>query len=261
MNDAHEKQELIATLLRDTAVDFRYPPTPDVAAGVQRRLALPVRRPLHLAWAVALLLLILSLLLAVPPVRATVWEFIRAGAITIFMGEPTLTAVPATPVSASRPTALPTPTLPALATAVAEFGNLTTLASARKQADFVLRLPPAYGPPGEVYFQDSRDGPIVVLVWPDPTAPEQARLRLHQTRVAVYGMKSTLAENVVQTDVNGQTAYWVEGAHSIRLLNGQTYVTGQVLIWEDEGITYRLEGPLSLEEAVAVATSLVPVEE
>jgi hypothetical protein len=33
-------------------------------------------------------------------------------------------------------------------------------------------------------------------------------------------------------------------------------VEGQVLIWEADGITYRLETELSMEEAVAIAESL-----
>lgn len=263
MNETHATQEQIATLLRDTAVQFPYPPTPDVASGVRRRLATPVRRSRRrLAWALAALLLGLGLLLAAPQVRAAVWEFIRAGAITIFVGEPTPTAVAATPISESMPAVPPTPTLPALATAVAEYGTLTSLADAQARADFTLRLPPAYGPPGEVYLQESRDGPIVVLVWPDTAQPGQARLRLHQTRVLVYGLKSTSAENIVQTAVGRQVAYWVEGGHSLRLLNGRTtFVADHVLIWEEAGITYRLESPLSLAEAVAAAEALAPFEE
>jgi hypothetical protein len=36
-------------------------------------------------------------------------------------------------------------------------------------------------------------------------------------------------------------------------------IDGQVLIWEGDGITYRLETDLSLEEAIRIAESLEPL--
>jgi hypothetical protein len=37
-------------------------------------------------------------------------------------------------------------------------------------------------------------------------------------------------------------------------------VSGHVLIWEEDGLTYRLETDLSMEEAVAIAESLAEWE-
>lgn len=263
MNESDQTQKQITMLLRETAAAFPYPPTPDVAGQVRRRLAAPPQRQQRrLAWGLAALLLVAGLLLAVPQVRAAVFEIIRAGAITIFVGEPTPTAVAPTPGSQSEAIVPPTATLPPLATAVSAYGELTTLADAQAQIDFSLRLPPTYGPPDEVYLQDSRDGAIVILAWLDPTQSERMRLRLHQTRVFAYGLKQAAVDAVAQTEINGQTAYWVEGGHRIRLQDGQSYtVTNNVLIWVEENVTYRLEGELTLEEAVKVAASLEPIQE
>lgn len=263
MNESDQTQEQMAALLWETAAAFPYPPTPDVATQVRRRLtAPPQRQQRRLAWALAGLLLVAGLLLAVPQVRAAVFEIIRAGAITIFVDEPTPTAGAPTPGSQSEAIIPPTATLPPLETAVAVFGELTTLTDAQAQTDFSLRLPSAYGPPDEVSLQDSRDGAIVILAWRHPTQPERTQLRLHQTRVIAYGLKQAAADAVAQTEINGQTAYWVEGGHRIRLQDGQSYtVTNNVLIWVEAGVTYRLEGELTLEEAVKVAASLESIQE
>ena len=69
---------------------FTYPPTPDLsrsaspwpAAGSSPRWA----------WATVIMLALLAGLMAVPPVRAAVVEFLRLGAVRIFLAEPTPTA-------------------------------------------------------------------------------------------------------------------------------------------------------------------------
>ena len=103
------------------------------------------------------------------------------------------------------------------------------------------------------------------MVWLDPAQPERLRLRLDQIDMPFYGLKRASIEAVTQTEVNRQTAYWVECGHQIELQNGQEqesyFVEGNVLIWEEGEITYRLESDLSLAEAVQVAESLIPVKE
>ena len=59
----------------------------------------------------------------------------------------------------------------------------------------------------------------------------------------------------------GRPAFWIEGPHLLHL-GGDKHqyvplvVEGNILVWEQDGITYRLESDLSLEEAVKVAESL-----
>jgi hypothetical protein len=265
MNDKEQMQEQMATLVQERAVSFPYPPTPDIAGQVRRRLTSPPphRWQTRLAWALVVVLMAMGLLLTVPQVRAAVFEIIRAGAITIFVGEPTPTAVPTTPVSEEGLA------LPLLETVVTEITGLTRLEDAQTQMRFPLRQPPAYGPPDEVYLQKiadpDLDGQVAIMVWLDPVQPERAHLRLYQIGMAFYGLKRASIEAVEQTEVNRQTAYWVEGGHQIQLPNEQEqesyFVEDNVLIWVEGEITYRLESDLSLAEAVQVAESLMLVEE
>jgi hypothetical protein len=63
--------------------------------------------------------------------------------------------------------------------------------------------------------------------------------------------------------VNGKPAYWLSGEpHQIVYLVGpssvpeRTRLAGNVLLWEQGGVTYRIEGPRTLEEALRIAASL-----
>src|SRR6476469_7712200 len=81
--------------LRDTARAFRYPPTPDVARSVRRRLqdeidtggyrARPRRRWIPISLGIAVLL---AALLAVPEVRAGIRALFRIGSIEIVLPTP-----------------------------------------------------------------------------------------------------------------------------------------------------------------------------
>jgi hypothetical protein len=75
-----------------------------------------------------------------------------------------------------------------------------------------------------------------------------------------WGVRKVQVQSVTSTTVNGQAAVWAVGPYTLFYRNGdlveQRLVTGHVLIWEQAGITYRLEGDLSLDEAVSIAESL-----
>jgi hypothetical protein len=216
-------------------------------------------------------------------------EVLRLGAVRIFLVEPTptptltptatLTPTPtftvvtaananttATVVATSTPTPTPTPTRTPLPTptplySILDLSGETTLAEARANINFPIRLPtypPDLGEPDRVFLQDWA-GAILVLVWLDPDQPDQARLSLDQLEENIVAMKSGPVV-VAETTVNGQRAYWVEGQHFLRLRTGdfQAFraVGSNVLIWEAEDITYRLETDLPRAEAVRIAESL-----
>ncbi len=152
--------------LRETAAGFVYPPTPDIAALVDAQQPIPQpaasTRPVKLvAGALAAILLLLGLTLAIPPVRAAVFEFLQIGAVRIFVGEET----PATELA-------PGPSLLDLA-------GVTTLAEASDRVEFTILLPtyPAdLGPPDQVYLQklaeQAEGDQVVILVWLDPAHPD-----------------------------------------------------------------------------------------
>jgi hypothetical protein len=68
---------------------------------------------------------------------------------------------------------------------------------------------------------------------------------------------------VKRTTVNGLEAMWADGPYILYLTNGkQEYhrlITGHVLIWFENDMTYRLECNLPLDEAIQIAESLEPI--
>lgn len=262
---------------RTTASALPYPPTPDVAGAVRRRLAAESARPAprsfvtrrpRLAWAIAVVVLLVAGLLAVPEVRAGLLQFLQVGAVRIFLVAPSptpseaeviVTALPATGVLPVT-TATPHPT-PPLVSSLLDLAGETTLEDARTPFGFPIALP-AYpaglGPPDRVFLQNF-GGPMVVLVWLDPAQPDRVRLSLHLLTCDVCATKGE--PPVIQTtSVNGQPAVWTEGPYMLQLSNGEIdlrrMIEGHVLIWADGPITYRLETELSLDEAVKIAESL-----
>jgi len=233
--------------MRKTAVAFPYPPTPDIVGGVAVRLAGRRRAPRRaLAWALALLLLLLLSLFSVPRVRAAIVDMLRLGAITVFV-RPEASPLP-----------LPTATLPPLSDRILQAMTPVTLAEASAQLADPVRLPgyPAgLGPPDDVYL--SQD--TAVFLWRDPEQPEAVQFSLYQIEATSFALK---AVTILQTTrVNGQEAAWVEGPHLFQLADGRYetwwFVPGNVLIWEVDGVTYRLEGAATLDEAIRIAESLV----
>lgn len=67
-------------------------------------------------------------------------------------------------------------------------------------------------------------------------------------------------EDIVPALVNGRRAEWIPAAHQLELRTAsgsETFsVDGNVLIWERNGVTYRLETALGLDDAIALAESI-----
>ena len=260
---------------------FEYPQTPDIAGGVAWEALRRRRKPgvlfsgQRLAWGIALLLVLLAGLMAVPPVRAQILEFLQIGAIRILLSQPsptpslTITASPSSgallatdlaPSEAHRPTATPVPTSTPRQFPF-QLSRQTTLSQAQAAAGFRPRLP-AYpddlGSPDLVFAEDF-GGPALILVWLEPDEPEKMRMSFMQMRGDAL-IEKFPPRVIAETEVNNLPALWTEGAHSLRYRSGaqivEIVVEGNVLIWQEEEITYRLEGDLTIEEAVRIAESL-----
>lgn len=253
--------------LQTVARTFPYPPTPDLASAVQQGLAeqssrrwatigTPRLRPVWVA--LLALLLLLAGLLAVPPVRAALQEWLQIGAVRIWLVPPTATPILQPETPNPHPTATPLASLFDLAGA-------TTLDDAQKKAGFPLRLPsyPAtLGRPDGVFYQEI-GGPAVILVWLDSAQPARAKLSLHILGLHTFAEKGN-ATRLAQTAVNGQPAFWTEGPYMLVYRRGATtdfdirrLVQGHVLIWTEGELTYRLETAGTMAEAVRIAESLV----
>jgi hypothetical protein len=283
----HQGIEELEARLATAVRTFPYPPTPDIAAASAARLrARPQTAALRRSWVAAIVVLLLLVLMAVPPVRAQILEFIQIGIVRIFVAEPSPTATLPAPVetsaatsTAAQPeqllvaTATPPPATPVATETITPLPSLldlageTTLADAQSRLDFPILLPtyPAdLGPPERVFLQ-VKDGQMLVLVWLAPDEPDKVTLSLH-----IYGSDSIYAtkwepENIVQTQVNGQPAIWAEGPYIFQLRSGKfdfdRLIEGHVLIWTVSDLTYRLETDRSLDEALKIAESLAPLED
>jgi hypothetical protein len=266
---SEQNSDSLEARMRETAAQFAYPPTPDVAGAVQRRLAAGRGRELpggqamllgRLAWLLAAILLLLGVLLAVPQVRAAVLEFLQIGAMRIFLNQPAPEFVSP---EGTASTGVPVTSQPSFLDLTGE----TTLEAAQERLGVPLRLP-AYpddlGPPDKVYLQEN-GGPSAILVWLEPGSSDRARASLHVLIEGQgnYGAKFAV-ESQEQTSVNGQPAYWVSGRHFLQYFDASgnavyeasRLVEGNVLIWSEGAVTFRLETDMSLEEAILTAESL-----
>ncbi len=249
--------------LRLAAQGFAYPPEPDLRVAVRQRLS-PLRRDRRLRLRLAIAALGLALaaagLLAVPPVRAAIFNWLRIGAEQIWFVQPPATAT-TSPQSGTTATAplvdLSTPTPPG---SFLDLSGRTSLADARASAGFPIGLP-AYpaslGQPDIVFFQDV-GGPVVVLVWTLPGEPPRARLALSETDASNIIFQKFISQSIQQTSVNGQAAIWVEaldygggGVAFMRLVD-----RGHTLIWTAGKMTYRLETGEDLATALRIAESI-----
>lgn len=252
--------------LSQLSQDLPYPPTPDIARVVASRLERESKRPTgqlspRLA-RVVIILILAATLMAIEPVRAQILEFLQIGAIRIFLSQPTQTITPVdTQPSPAAGKPIPT-TTPVTYPALTDLAGETSLAEAKRALAFPIKLPtypPDLGEPERAFLQDL-GGPAVLLVWMDPEEPDRIRLDLLLMGPGTFAEKA-LPAVIEETSINGQEAIWTKGAHILQF-GGSTYhsiplvVEGNILIWEQDGITYRLESNLPLEEAVKVAESL-----
>src|SRR5215470_10161952 len=147
------QQELFEKQILSLSKGLDYPRTPNIAGSVMTRLSrergdkgkgLPrfTLRARQLVWSLTVILVLLTSLMLIPPVRAAVIEFIQIGVVRIFRAEPTSVPppnqeVPATmaPVTA---TAVPTSTSQPLIPILEKFAGEMTLEQAQKVVDYPI---------------------------------------------------------------------------------------------------------------------------
>lgn len=211
--------------LRQLGRDLDWPATPSLAPAVAGRLpARRRRRPFVLALAAALSALAVAF--AVPPARSAILDFFGIGGVQVERVE----------------------TLPDLPAARAAPGRPATLEEARDIVSFDVVVPAGYE---GVYLDRVAD--IVTFVWPDRLLSEFPGDELLLRKVVPDEAAVELLS------VHGAQGLWIEGApHGLFLPGGEERLTGNVLIWVRDGVTFRLEGDLTLERALAIAGTLDP---
>ncbi len=235
--------------LRDLGGTIAFPETPNLTAAVRARLEAPRRRrlPLRLdrrtvAFAFAALLVAWIGILSVPPARSAVLEWLGIKGVQLEFVEE----------------------LPGLSvTENLDLGERTTLAEARRRAGFEVLEPEALGDADSMYFRVPPDGGQVAFLY---GTPRRVRLLLTQfqgdydpwVRKIVDGGAS-----IQRVRVNGEPGVWIEGAHYFNYTDRSGYhvqefvrLVNKVLLWERDGVTFRLEGDLTRKTALEIAESL-----
>ena len=238
-----ELERALGALARELDV----PETPDLAAAVLAELEPRTPRRVERArWIVAVAVVVLAALaatLAIPDARAALFRWLSIGGERIELVD----ELPEIPVQDDLEFAL---------------GERVTLAEAGERSAFALReLEKRSG---------SRLRRGAGTVWFLYGTPERPRLLvaqssllppLHEILLKKLVTRETQVERV---DVHGSPGVFLSGqTHFVLLLDrygeiveDSARLARDVLIWEDGGVGYRLEGDFELEEALVLALSL-----
>jgi hypothetical protein len=223
----------------------------------------------RLARAVFLAVLVMAVGLALSPrARAVVADLLRVGGITI-------RRVGALPTPTARPTTSPAGTPTALG-ADLELGRFITLDEAAELVDFSILVPrlEEIGAPHATYVGPEPRGGRVSLVYApndflptdDLTGVGLLVMQFQASHAELVGGKLAPPEASIEAvSVRGRPALWISGApHELvfyRDVRGEARydplrLAGNTLLWEENGLTVRLESALSLAQAIRVAESM-----
>lgn len=234
--------------LRELGGALAWPETPDLAARVTAGLAAPPpRRPgrrRRVALAVALVIAASLAVLAVPPARTAVLDWLGIGGARVSIVD----ELP------------PVRTVPGLEI----LGDPVSLAEARGRAGFPFADPPEDEPePDQIR---AVPGGRVSYVW-----REGERLRLLVTQFPGSVGDPTLVKKLVgsgtstqQFLLDGDEALWLEGGPHVVLFvapdgsvrDDRGWLAGNTLLVDRDGVTVRVEGALTRREAVALVRAM-----
>jgi hypothetical protein len=240
--------------------EVEWPPTPDLVSRVQHRLTTsPPERP-SLWWRPVLVagLALLALTLGFSPgAREAVARLL--GVVGIRIETKVETTVP--------------PTF--------DLGLGTQLSAdeAASLVDYTVLSPGSsdLGAPDTIYYNDARLGGQISLVWvPGPNLPEAADSGVGMLISSFRGSldSSTYAKELnasrnllLDVEVRGRPGFWIEGEPHVFLFenpNGSIEfesirLAGNVLLWEENGVTIRIESALPRDVVLRIAESLGPL--
>ena len=151
-------------------------------------------------------------------------------------------------------------------------GVQVDLDEAARSVDFPIVMPSALPPPDAVHLLHWELGNQVFLSWAaSGRLPEvgasgigvllaEFRANLNEQFFEKLVVAGTTVDRV---EVAGAPAFWLAGSPHVfmfdaggPLVEDSSRLTGNVLVWEAEGITYRLESNLGIDDSLAIAESL-----
>ncbi|EEP71137.1 hypothetical protein MCAG_01464 [Micromonospora sp. ATCC 39149] len=238
--------------LRELSRWLETPSPPDVTAQVRARLtavtaSAPAVRKRRWRWRYAVAATLAALLVAVLPPGRTALADAAAGLLR-FAGITISTS--------------PTPVLPAGSPSPLPAQRAAGLDEAQRAVRFPIRVPAKLGPPEQVLVADP-DGAgnhrVATLLY----RRGALRLDAFDGQLDPVFFKEAGGPGAEWTQVGGRQAVWIGGPHSVSYMDRDGVVrqesarlAGATLVWEGAGVTYRLEGELTMAEAVEIAASL-----
>jgi len=235
----------LESALRDLGTRLDVPPPPDVTTAVLSRLDEKHSRwrPVHrlVAAAVAAAVALATAMVVSPAVRAAVYDLLRIGSVEIYENQ-------------QAPASL-TPSVDAPLPGERD----VSLAEARGLADFPLRLPTKLGPPATVRLVDG--GRVISMAFASP----HGQIRVDEIDGGLDPMfrKFASADDIHHVTVADRPAVWVDRPHVViytdrdgTMRQESARLAGSTLIWDDNGVTYRVEGELTQHQAIELAESL-----
>ena len=224
--------------LRTLAVDW--PATPDLAGAIEPRLAArpAPRRPWLRPVAAGLAALVVAtgaVLAASPGARSAVLRFFHIEGATV-----------------TRVDRLP----PVGDGSGLGLGRLVPIDEARGAVSFRLRLPEGEQP-SRVWLDESIGRGAVSIVW---CCPRLVLTEFHGAAIPYVEKQAGPGTRIEYLSVGGRPGVWVAGrAHAVIFrdeLGGiveSPRLARNVLLWEDGGVTLRLEGDLTRQRALEFA--------
>jgi hypothetical protein len=253
--------------LQGLADHLRFPPTPDLAGATRRLLSDQIaptpawtdRRWPRLAIAAGLMILLAAAVLAASsPAREAVARWLDIPGIRLLFDEDD--GSPPGPEGNVR----------------SWLGTPATVDALQDEAPFPINLPlgGGLGAPDESYLLVEAGAPMVTLIYleradlPHVPGSDVGLLIMQFTgdSETVWMQKHLLDEGtrmeVVRVD--GIEALWIEGAHDLILLPDTASTpairsAANVLLWNRNGVTYRIESALPLASVIAIAESMLPL--
>jgi hypothetical protein len=220
-------------------VELDVPPTPNFAGTVRARIVRrrAARRWLVVAFAVAVVGV--GIAMAVPDARSAILRFFGIGSVKIERVD-TLPASRQAPVTAG-------------------LGPARTRAEAEQIAGFRMVLPGFKSAPPSRYYA-IRGALIATVIRHGPTPVLLTELKGEQTWLSKKLVDPNTRVEPARVDV--YDGLFLSGGRHVLLYqassNGEirqltTRFAGNVLLWSDGNLTYRLEGRLSRDEAIRLA--------
>jgi len=256
---AFRPDDVLAAELQALGEALDWPPTPEIGAAVRGRLASePLRAGTgFFGWRPARRAVVLAILAVLLAIGVAAGIGFALGGLRIQFGGPP----PGSP-------------LPPEIVAERGLGTRTDLDTATAQLGALL-VPDAsvLGAPDHVYY-DNRTRAVALAWGARPGLPADPRSGLSvvvtefRADITPGTFSKVLHEGALleRTSVRGSPAYWIAGGEHFFFFQGPNgeplessiRMVGTTLLWEQDGLTLRIEGAPTMAEAVRIGESMRP---